>query len=711
MSRRPLTLLVSLLLSLNGVVAQTPQQADVLRVYTELVQTDVMVFDKQGNFVNDLKREDFELRIDGKPKQVEFFERVTAGSVNEEAQMAAARGGSRRSGSTAAVPLDRGRPIFFYVDDFHLDLQSVRSTQKLINNFVDREMGQNDEAAITSASGQIGFLQQLTDNKAVLRKAASRLNYLPYRVRDAEHPSMSEYQALLIDNRDLDVTNYFVSELIARNPGLTRQTAESLVQTRARVILLQASNVTKNSLLGLERLVRSAETLPGRKLVFFISDGFFLDRQNSDASTRLQRITSAAARSGVVIYSMDSRGLVASLSDLSEGEGFDPTGRMQRATTGELTASQDGLNALARDTGGKAMFNMNSLQPALSSAIKETSNYYLLAWKPERENPQPGKFRRIEVQIKGKPDLKVQVRRGFFDLVPEETAKTSKGSKSQSNTAKPTESELSKAIASPYPQREIPVSLRLNYVNTPNKGDMLSAALQVPTQFLSFAANVGKQSAVVTLAGSIFNEKGEIGGSFNKRVTVSSVSADASTGGGSVVYGYSLFLKPGIYHARVGARDEKSGKSGTAHAWIEIPDLSAGELGLSSVLIGARSEPPLASTASATEPSPTEMRLDYQFTTNDFLRFLVFIYNATPALTDAKPDVAIQVQVIRDDQPVVTAPLKKISLDGVEDLKRIPYGAEIALTGLPVGRYVLQVSVVDRISKKSSTQQTRFDIQ
>jgi len=62
-------------------------QSDVLRVYTELVQTDVMVFDKQGRFVNGLKREDFELRIDGKVKPIDFFEKITAGSINEESQM------------------------------------------------------------------------------------------------------------------------------------------------------------------------------------------------------------------------------------------------------------------------------------------------------------------------------------------------------------------------------------------------------------------------------------------------------------------------------------------------------------------------------------------------------------------------------------------------------------------------------------------------
>src|SRR6266550_2540545 len=122
-----ISLLVCVLACPQGFQAQTLEQSnrqdqsEVVRVYTELVQTDVMVFDKQGRFVPGLKREDFELRIDGKVKPIEFFEKVTVGSVNEESQLATARGSSARintAKSPDSIPLDRGRPVFFYIDDF-----------------------------------------------------------------------------------------------------------------------------------------------------------------------------------------------------------------------------------------------------------------------------------------------------------------------------------------------------------------------------------------------------------------------------------------------------------------------------------------------------------------------------------------------------------------------------------------------------------------
>jgi VWFA-related protein len=309
--------------------AQNPKPAesdDVVRVQNDLVQTDVMVFDKQGRFVNGLKQSDFELRR-RQAQAVQFFERITAGSGNEEVQLAAARGGGSlaKGKESMSVPLDRGRTVFFYVDDLHLTARDLPSIRKLLLNFIDKDMGQNDMAEITSVSGQIGFLQQLSDNKTVLHAAVDRLKVRPYSVTDLERPPMSEYQALQIDHFDRDLSDYFIEQVMREFPGINRQHAEVQIQGRAHNILSQAANVTTNTLAGLENLVRSSSKLSGRKLVFFISSGFFLDDRNSDSLDRLRRITSAAAHNGLVIYSIDARGLVASLIDASSTVAFDPS--------------------------------------------------------------------------------------------------------------------------------------------------------------------------------------------------------------------------------------------------------------------------------------------------------------------------------------------------------------------------------------------------
>src|SRR6185295_16823762 len=146
---------------------------------------------------------------------------------------------------------------------------------------------------------------------------------------------------------------------------------------------------------------------------------------------------------------------------------------------------------------------------------------------------------------------------------------------------------------------------------------------------------------------------------------------------------------------------------------IEIPDLSRGQLALSSLLLGARrstAETTNASTNSDDLPSPVALSVDHSFPADGFLRFLTIVYNASLAPADSKPDVAVQVQIVRDGQPVTTTALKKISVDDIPDVTRIPYAAEISLNGLPAGRYLLQITVVDRVAKKSASQQSRFEI-
>ncbi|HKS10787.1 MAG TPA: VWA domain-containing protein [Pyrinomonadaceae bacterium] len=699
----------------TNVTAQTtqppPQKSsdDVVRVYTELVQTDVMVFDKQGRFVNGLTKENFELRIDGKPRPIQAFEQITAGS-DEESQLAAARGATTVNIKRPA-PLDRGRVVFFYIDDFHMNLEGITAARKVINAFLDKQMGQNDQAAITSATGQIGFLQQLTSDRLVLHKALERVTPGNYAVRDIDRPPMSEYQAMLIERGDPGVFDYFVTETIRQNPGMNRLTAGQVVRGRAQSLQSQAERVNSNTLSGLESLVRSAQKLPGRKLVFFLSGGFLIDTRRSSIVNKLRHVTDAAAKSGVVIYSMDTRGLVASLQDASTESAFDPGGQLAGATStfSELSATQDPLNALAVDTGGKAIFNTNDIQKGLEPALKETSVYYLLAWKPDAETS--GRFRQLEVKLVGRPDLSVRVRKGFFDLDPAEPTVEAKKKPEKAPAVKTAAATLRDAITAAYPERALPILMSVDYYDVPEKGPTLSTSINLPGEFLSFAQQPdGKIQAIVDLSGVYYDEKGKALDTFLERIVTTAPTLEAAQGySGDITFNYPAKLPPGLYNVRTAARDEKSGRVGSAHAWIEVPDLTKKQLTISSLLLGERA-PTLTNVADNSDSSPVALSASHRFQRDSTLRFLVFVYNMASAPADQKPDVAVQVQVLRDDQPVITTAVRKLNTEGVLDMTRLPYAAEIPLSDLGPGRYVLQVSVIDRVAKQSTVRKTHFDV-
>ena len=685
-------------------------QDEVVRVYTELVQTDVMVFDKQGKFVNGLTRDNFELRIDGKPRPIQAFEQITAGS-SEESQLAAARGATSIN-LKRPVPLDRGRIVFFFLDDFHMDLQGLTAAKKVITTFLDKEMGQNDQAAIASATGQIGFLQQLTSDRMVLRRAMDRLTSRPYSVQDGDRPPMSEYEGLLIDRLDRDVFDFFVNETIRQNPGMSRDSAAAIVRARAQASQSQGARLNQNTLGSLEKLVQTAKNLPGRKVLFFLSGGFLIENRRGDAISKLRDITNAAAKSGVVIYSMDTRGLVASLQDASTERPFDPFGRLTLSSHSELSATQDGLNALAVDTGGKAIFNTNDLKQGLAPAIKETSTYYLLAWKPDAETQKQGRFRNLEVKLIGRPDLTVRVRKGYFDLDPPSPA-TAKASPPQPPETRTATVKLRESITAAYPQRGLPILISADYYDIAGKGPMLSTAIQIPGEFLVFGEQPdGKIQAVIDLSGVYFDEKGVAKASFMDRIVTTAPSLERSKSyRNDITFVYPAKLAPGLYQVRVAVRDDKSAAIGSAHAWFDIPDLTNKKLAMSSLLLGERTQGVLTNASNPGGVSPVSISASHRFARASTLRFLIFAYNAVFSPVDQKPDVAVQVQVIRDDQPVITTALRKINNEGVADLERLPYAAEIPLSELLPGRYVLQVTLIDRLSKQSTVRRTQFDIE
>ena len=730
--------ILTISLVFTAVVGQEPrtEQDDVIRISTELVQTGVVVVDKQGRFIDGLKTEDFVLKVDGKPVTPSFFERVIAGTVREQKlEGAAAKGAAAPPASTGVTY--RGRTIIFFIDDLHLSAASVQKTRNAILEFVENDMSLEDQVAVATPSGQIGFLQKFSDLKPVVRAAVNRVNHRPYTVRDVEQIPMTEYQALRIEQGDQSATDYFASELIKANnsrvpgglgppnggaigsvkdtdnrrtTGMTAETAGRVVKDRANLLMRQSQSITSGTLSALESLMRSVSSLSGRKLVFFISDGFFLNDRSTGYSNKVSRIADAAVRGNLVIYSVDARGLVGS-TDVSSNRS-DPLGQLSRANVGELQASQDGMNSLAVDSGGKAFFNMGALTDAIKDALRETSNYYLLAWRPSTDDQKSANFKRVEITVPSRPELSVRVARGFFSSEPPKSEEKDTATKPASDNieapgtsttdpgSKNVAGALMSALASPSARTGLPTKLFVSFIDMPGTGPVLTAATQMSTQSLGYGAD-GKQPAAIDLAGVVLNDQGKQAGSFKTRLNVSPLSSAAKDP--SVVYSHKLPLKPGIYQIRVAARDEKSGGIGSSAQWIEIPDLSSKKLSLSTLLLGGH----VVNSAQQQGGDQVQFSVDRRFPRESQMTFLTVIYNASPNA----PKLESQIEILRGGQRVVASPVMPVAVEANSDLARIPYGANVGLKTLAPGRYVLKVTVMDRTANTSAVNQIIFEVE
>lgn len=563
--------------------AQTkPNQAeDVIRVNTDLVQTDVMVFDKKGRFVDGLKADQFALKIDGKSQAISFFERVTSG-IPRERRNGPAAGAADSSGDNSATATVGSRIVIFFVDDLHLAPDSLVRTRRALREFIDHGMVANDQVAITSSSGQIGFLQQFTDDKIALRNAVARLNYRGNSKIDMDNPPMSEYIALKIREGDEQAVTYYVQELqkqyCFKKGGavicsMSPQSMRQAVRERAQELVMAAAPDTDNTLILLEGLMRSAGQLPGRKLVFMISDGFYLTDRKSGSLGRIKRITDAAGKAGVVIYTLDARGIVSESLDVTNNRPMDAEGLTAMANAGEIAASQDGLNALAGDTGGRAFRNTNApMSEWVDKVLAETANYYLLAWRPDNEEQKRGKFNHIEATIVGRPDLTVRLRNTYFKTTPLPILSLKKKTEKDPERARADDMRL--VIDAPVSQRQIPTTLDLNLAQMPGVGTQLTATIQISREALTFALNDGNRSADLDIGGIFYDDKGKPVNSFVGRLRIFPVPENASVERRTrAVYAFHAWLSSGLYQVRVGVRDPKSGRIGSAMQWIEIPKM------------------------------------------------------------------------------------------------------------------------------------------
>jgi VWFA-related protein len=407
-------------------LTQNPPQAGTIRVKVGLIQTDLMVFDKQGHFVPDLKMNQFELRVDGKVQPVEFFEMVSTGSPHDEEIWARVENKPvAPSEPSPAKSTNPGRTLLYFVDDWHLSADSVMRCRTAISNLVNASVGPNDKVGIFAASGQLGLSQLLTGDKTTLLASLDKLNFKSSGAEDLAWPPMTEAQAALLDHNDRSVLTYFVSAIIGKPVDLDKiipgegRTVDDAVETtrrRASFLVQQSAGLGERSLSALRSFLRSAETLPGRKLVFYLSDGFVLQTKSSDIVSRINEVTTGAARAGIVVYTLDARGLVVGLPDARVKRAPDMTGSLAGNGVNEVAAPMDALNAIASDTGGRFLKNTNALDTALISTLSEISRYYLLGWYIDPEKLKPGKFSTIKASVKGRSDLSVRVRQGSLDL-------------------------------------------------------------------------------------------------------------------------------------------------------------------------------------------------------------------------------------------------------------------------------------------------------
>src|SRR6478752_7893025 len=169
-----------------GLSAQTPGQAPApstattqerptFKVQVDLVTNDIIVRDEKGNFIPDLKKEEFEIFEDGVKQDISSMTVVTGGRVTN---VLAPPPPPPPEGIILPATRPRndvsGRIFLFFVDDLHLQFHNTGRVRELFKKISKELVHDGDLFGIVS-SGPSSIQVDMTYDKGQLDQAVSKM--------------------------------------------------------------------------------------------------------------------------------------------------------------------------------------------------------------------------------------------------------------------------------------------------------------------------------------------------------------------------------------------------------------------------------------------------------------------------------------------------------------------------------------------------------
>lgn len=710
-------------------------------VRAELVRLDVVVTDADGKLVRDLQREDFQLLEDGKPQTLTQFLVVNRRGSSAPAPPAAPETAPPPVSAAAAAPTrveppgGPGRYVAIFVDDLHIAPGHLNYAKEALHRFVAEFLGPDDRVAIVTSGGP-GGVQDLTLDRAALSATIDRLALRQASVAPARGSQMTAVQAELILRGDPNALQ-LATRLMRDEPGsvlsaqgpqaaleaagganpasvidASDRAAAKEVMRQARGILAEELRFSQVTLTQLDDVLRSLAALPGRKLCLLVSDGFLVGMGTSDEQTRhLRTVIDAATRSGAVVYALDAHGLTTTGGDASAAGAAAPAGLRERVERLSAQEFRETLTAVANDTGGFLVRGTNELAVGLRRMLEDNDTYYLMAYEPANTK-RDGKFRKIEVRLPRRSGLVVRTRKGY--LAPDDRNRPERLAATGPTVgpvAAPAldEAEARTALASPIPPNGTPLRLVVDYLDLPPAGSQVIVGAHVNLARLNWRQAGGRRQVDFELVGGAYDANGgPVGPPFGKRVSLDLTPAEQERAmKGGFQYQNRLVLAPGRFDVRVIAREPSGATLGGAVQRVEIPDLRAGELALSSVFLSTADA--TATPAGGDSEALRDVQTLRRFKPGDSLYFQLYVYNVLGS-TEGTSDAVLQAQILSGGKPIAASKPQPVALqrkDGVP----LPQSSGMTLEGLSPGPYELRIVVVDRKANATAHRDVDFSVE
>jgi len=694
--RTGLALAAAALLAVQALAAQQPaaappaagQQAPqppTFRARTQLIIRNVTVKDKDGKVIEGLTAKDFVVTEDKEPQDIAFVEfqqlkkSAETATTIENAPPPRVKPPTPLDGQTAIIstPPSGGiryqdrKLLVLYFDTSSMFGGDLIRAYVNARRYVESMMSPSDVMAIMEyKGGAVRVRQDFTDDRPALIEIINKMIYGEDQDGDG-----------FPDNQELGT---------------------AFGQNDAEFNLFN----TDRQLAALQTAITMLKPLPEQKTLIYFASGIRLN--GSDNQAQMRATVNAAIKANVTLNPIDARGLVA-LAPLGDATQRSPggvgmfTGALAANVTTNFQRSQDTLYALAKDTGGKAMFDYNDLSKGIVQAADAVDSYYIIGYYTTHDG-KDGKYRRVSIALNGNQQADLAYSPGYF--AEKDYTKFSSAEKDR---------QLEEAFMAEDPVTEITMAVEINYFQLNRAEYFIPVSAKIPGSELQFAKKRGAARTLLDVITEIKDDNGYTQQNVRDKIDIELSNKEVDQLASSPIqYETGFTLLPGKYVVKQLVRDTVTGRIGTYQAAFAIPNLEREEkrlpistVVLSSQLVKQGDELHTVKKAEAAQAA-SPLMFDGQKMTPSVTRVFsktkdlyVFLQAYERKYESMQPLVAYVTFYRGEEKAFETTPLAVT--EGIDPkTKAIPLRFTVPLQNMPVGRYDVQVSVLEPQGQKAA---------
>jgi VWFA-related protein len=649
------------------------------RERVNLILIDVVVTDRKGNRVEDLRPEEFQLRVDGLPHPIESVELVRVSAQAAGADSPKGEGEKRPVEAGPDFEVRRNRRFAFFFDGLNCERGLGPRAIQEARRFLQKGLPPGDEVMVVGQGRELKVYQEFTTDPAKMIAAITAVESDP-QIRTSGENRTRQNLSKLKEAEDDCMRCSFDDQ-------------QRAVERAAALYAREDRMRTLRSLESLRAIVAYLHSGTGRSELFYFTDGFATDPgafygapDEPDVKDEILRLSREASAAQVVIYPINTQGVPSSgsLVLLRSAPNLDWSSLIE-------SRASDTLAAFAIGTGGELIRMKNSFGPAMERIEQQTRSSYLVTYVPEG-NPD-GRYHSTKVEVLRK-GLKVRAKEGFLWLTDEQNQ----------------ERTVLAAHLSPELFHDFSIGLEARSYLEEGKKAYLEIAIAVPDASLLFLPREGRYTARLEAGVILRRGRNLIVDQFSREVEATLTEKGFSERGYLTLVSRRE-VPPGEFEAVTVVRDLGTGNIGALRSTIKVPAFSSDRIAVSSLIL----ESPLLKArrvdidpATESDPSlvvPVPLRV---FTRDAQVSGSCVVYHPQREPATGKARVRVKGSIRRGGETVQPIADSLHTIEAATRADVIPLEFPLPLSSLTPGVYSLEIQALDEVGGRGVTQRVDF---